>query len=96
MNEKDENKKSFFIQLFNINFIQCLEHFIGKKYIKELNGLKCFKQIEDKILNKYKEDGNDYVKFLKFYLENFEKIINIKEPRKPRKKKFAKFVIISK
>ena len=96
MNEKDENKKSFFIQLFNINFIQSLEHFIGKKYIKELNGLKCFKQIEDKILNKYKEDGKDYVKFLKFYLENFEKIINIKEPRKPRKKKFVKFVIKSK
>ena len=96
MNEKDENKKSFFIQLFNINFIQCLEHFIGKKYIKELNGLKCFKQIEDKILKKYKEDGKDYVKFLKFYLENFEKIINIKEPRKPRKKKFVKFVIKSK
>ena len=96
MNEKDENKKNFFIQLFNINFIQCLEHFIGKKYIKELNGLKCFKQIEDKILNKYKEDGKDYVKFLKFYLENFEKIINIKEPRKPRKKKFVKFVIKSK
>ena len=96
MNEKDENKKNFFIQLFNINFIQCLEHFIGKKYIKELYGLKCFKQIEDKILNKYKEDGKDYVKFLKFYLENFEKIINIKEPRKPRRKKFVKFVIKSK
>ena len=34
MNEKDENKKSMLNQLFNINFIQCLEHFIGKKYIK--------------------------------------------------------------
>ena len=96
MNEKDENKKSFFIQLFNINFIQCLEHFIGKKYIKELNGLKCFKQIKDNILKEYKEDGKVYIKYLDFYLENFENIINIKEPRKPRKKKFAKFVIISK
>ena len=63
-----------------------MEHFIGKTYIKELNGLKCFKEIEDKILNKYKDDRKDYVKFLKFYLENFEKIINIKEQKKPRKK----------
>ena len=96
MNEKDENKKSMLNQLFNINFIQCLEHFIGKKYIKELNGLKCFKQIEDNILKEYKEDGKVYIKYLDFYLENFENIINIKEPRKPRKKKFVKFVIKSK
>ena len=52
MNEKDENKQSFFNKLFNLNFIQCLDHFIGKKYIKELNGLQYFEQIKDDILNK--------------------------------------------
>ena len=87
MNEKDENKRSFFNKLFNLNFIQCLEHFIGKKCIRELNGLTCFKQIRDIILNKYKEDGNIYIKYLDYYLKNFEKIVNIKEPRKSRKKK---------
>ena len=87
MNEKDENKKSFFNKLFNLNFMQCLDHFIGNKYIKELNGLQYFEQIKDDILNKYKEDGNTYIKYLDYYLKNFEKIVNIKEPRKPRKKK---------
>ena len=86
MNEKDENKQSFFNKLFNLNFIQCLDHFIGKKYIKELNDLQYFEQIKDDILNKYKEDGNTYIKYLDYYLKNFEKIVNIKEPRKPRKK----------
>ena len=86
MNEKDENKQSFFNKLFNLNFIQCLDHFIGKKYIKELNGLQYFEQIKDNILNKYKEDGNTYIKYLDYYLKNFEKIVNIKEPRKSRKK----------
>ena len=86
MNEKDENKKIFFNKLFNLNFIQCLDHFIGKKYIKELNGLQYFEQIKDNILNKYKEDGNIYIKYLDYYLKNFEKIVNIKEPRKSRKK----------
>ena len=86
INEKDDNKKSFFNKLFNLKFIQCLEHFIGKKYIKELKGLKRFKQIKDSLLDKYKEDGKEYIKYLDFYLENFEKIINIKKPRKSRKK----------
>ena len=86
MNEKDENKKIFFNKLFNLNFMQCLDHFIGNKYIKELNGLQYFEQIKDNILNKYKEDGNIYIKYLDYYLKNFEKIVNIKEPRKPRKK----------
>ena len=87
MNEQDENKKNFFNQLFNIEFVQCIEHFIGKKCIKELKGLKCFKQIKNNIFKKYKEDGDVYIKYLDFYLKNFEKIINIKVPRKPRKKK---------
>ena len=89
MNEKDENKKSFFNELFNLNFIECLEHFIAKKYRKELKGLKCFKQIKDTILNKYKEDGRYYIKYLDYYLKNFEKIINIKGPRKHREKKYV-------
>ena len=87
MNEKDENKKSFFNELFNLNFIECMEHFIAKKYRKELKGLKCFKEIKDTILNKYKEDGQFYIKYLDYYLKNFEKIINIKGPRKHREKK---------
>jgi hypothetical protein len=87
MNEKDENKKSFFNELFNLNFIECMEHFIAKKYRKELKGLKCFKEIKDTILNKYKEDGKLYIKYLDYYLNNFEKIINIKGPRKHREKK---------
>ena len=87
MNEKDENKNSFFNELFNLNFIECMEHFIAKKYRKELHGLKCFKQIKDTILNKYKEDGKLYIKYLDYYLNNFEKIINIKGQENIGKKK---------
>jgi hypothetical protein len=86
LNEKDQIKKKYFTDLFNITFLDCLKHFRGEKYINELGGLNCFENDKEKILDKCGEDGDDYVETLKYYLDNFEKIVNRKKPRKLRKK----------
>jgi len=85
MSEKDEDKKKYFNKLFNLNFLQCLRHFIGVCTIDELEGLKNFDQIKNDILIKYPKDGMEYIEFLDYYFKNFEEIINKKIARKPRK-----------
>ena len=85
INENDENKKNYFIKLFNLNFMQCLNHFSGANFINELKGLKCFNQIKTDILQQYKEDGEEYIKALYYKFNNFEEIINNKRSRKSRK-----------
>ena len=86
INENDENKKNYFTKLFNLNFMQCLNHFSGANFINELKGLKCFNQIKTDILQQYKEDGEEYIKALDYYFNNFEEIINNKRSRKSRKR----------
>ena len=85
MNEKDEDKKIYFNNLFNITFRQCLQHFRGDYYFKELEGLKCFNEIKYDILKQCTKDGEEYIETLDYYLKNFEEIINNKKPRKSRK-----------
>ena len=85
MSEKDEDKKKYFNKLFNLNFLQCLRHFIGVCTIDELEGLKSFDQIKNDLLIKYPKDGMEYIEFLDYYFKNFEEIINKKIARKPRK-----------
>jgi hypothetical protein len=87
INEKDEDKKIYFQKLFNLSFTQCLKHFRGEEHNELLDGLKCFKDIKDEILDQYKEDGDEYYEVLEYYLNNFEEIINNKRPRKSRKTK---------
>ena len=87
INENDKNKKIYFQKLFNLNFIQCLKHFRGEEHNELLDGLKCFKDMKNEIINQYKEDGVEYYEVLEYYLNNFEKIINNKRARKPRKTK---------
>ena len=85
MNEEDEYKKSYFENLFNLKFVQCLKHFVGEEYNPLLNGLKCFNDIKNDIIEKYVEDGEEYSQALEYYLNNFENITNNKRPRKLRK-----------
>ena len=87
LNDKDENKKTYFQKLFGLNFIQCLKHFRGEESNGLLNGLKCFKNMKEEIINDYKEDGDEYYEVLQYYLNNFETIINNKRTRKTRKSK---------
>ena len=74
--DKNEKNNYYFKKLFNITFIDCLEHFIGIKKVEELEGLDTFENIKKKY-----EDDADYLKSLKFCIMNYEKIINNKRTR---------------
>ena len=79
LDEKDEQKKKYFINLFGLTFLQCLDHFIEKKFYNELNGMSVLKDE----LKKYIDE--DYVDNITYYFNNYEKIINEKKTRKMRK-----------
>ena len=81
-NEEDENKRIYFNKLFNLTFNECLNHFIGKKSIDELQGMKCFEVIKDTL-----GDNPEYIKILRYYLNNFHNIVYNKNPRKPKTNK---------
>ena len=80
-------KKDKFEKLFNLTFIQCLEHFVGDKEIEELKGLKLFSELKEEIVKKYEKDGESYYQNLNIFLKEFEKKINRAKPRKKRDKK---------
>ena len=82
-----EEKKDKFEKLFNVSFIECVDHFIGNKQIYELNGLTLFSELKEQILNEYKEDGGSYYENLKIFLKEFEQRINNAIPRKRHKTK---------
>ena len=79
LNESDVVRKTYFNNLFSLTFLQCLEHFRGSKNYFELNGMNDMKME----LQSY--DDEDYAQSLEYYLNNYEKIINNKNSRKPRK-----------
>ena len=76
INNLIEEKKYIFESLFNLTFIECVDHFIGNKEIKELKGLTLFSELKEQILNKNEKDGESYYKNLEFFLKEFEKKIN--------------------
>ena len=81
VNEKDEEKRSYVIKLFYLTFLDCLNHFRGTDFIEELNGMKCFNEIQTEF-----DDDQDYKTILKYHINNFDKVLNIIKPRKPRRK----------
>ena len=92
--EQDHNKKLIetlllekrenFEKLFNLTFIECLEHFIGDKEIEELNGLTLFTELKDQIIKKHVKEGELYYENLKLFLSDFENKINKAKSRKKR------------
>ena len=79
-NDEDEYKRVYFNKLFDLTFKECLGNFIGKKPIEELEGMKGFDSIKDSL-----GEDEEYINLIKYYLDNFEKIINNKNPRRSRK-----------
>jgi len=79
-------KKELFEKIFNLTFIECVEHFIGEKEIEELRGLRLFSELKNEIIDKYKTDGESYYENLKLFLKEFENKINKVKSRKKRKK----------
>ena len=86
-NDEDENKRIYFNKLFNSTFKDCLEYYIGKKQSEELEGMKCFDSEKDLL-----SEDIEYINIIKYYLENFENIINKKNPRKPKRNIKTKLV----
>ncbi len=80
-NEKDINRKNYFNNLFDLSFMESLEHFRKSKVIEELNGMKTF----DLIKQDFKDDEN-YLKILDYSIENYEKILYYKRIRKQKKR----------
>ena len=82
--DEDEEKKNYFINLFNLKFIDCIKHFRESCFIPELEGLINFKD-----LNLKSKMDEDYYKALNCYINNFENILfNKKERNKFRMNKF--------
>ena len=80
-----QEKKDKFERIFNITFIECLEHFIGIKQYDELEGLTIFSEYKDKIVKKYEEDGENYYQNLEVFLKEFKERINNSKPKHKRK-----------
>ena len=82
LNEKDDDKRNYFENLFNLTFLDCLEHFTTKRVIEELQGLKTFLDI--------KNDENESKRLRlddKEYLNSFEYALNHYEERLLNKNK---------
>lgn len=82
LEEDDEEKRKYFNTLFKLTFSEVLCHFQGKQIIKELVGLRTYKEA----LKNY-ETEKDYYENLKYHLTNFKEIINSKKSRRSRKQK---------
>jgi hypothetical protein len=87
INEKDEEKRKYFNDLFGLTFLDCLDHFINKKFFPILQGLQLFNEIinDSEKSKKLCLDINaqdDYIDTLKYYLENYEFILRKKKSRK--------------
>ena len=87
LNEKDDDKRYYFENLFNLYFLECIEHFTNKRTIDELQGLKTFNEIKnDK--DELKEihidlEDKDYLDKIEYFFNHFEEIMNnIKQRRK--------------
>ena len=66
-------------KIFNISFIDCLNHFIGKKTIQELKEMTTFDDIEFK--------DNENKKNLKLYALDYEQKVKDFKARKPKRMK---------
>ena len=81
LNEENKEKRELFTKIFNLTFFDCLEHFRRTKTINELNNLIKYEDI-----CKCFENDEDYLYSFRFYIENYEKIIENKRERKKSKK----------
>jgi len=95
INEKDKEKRIYFQNLFSLTFLDCLEYLKGDKYFEQLNGLELFSEFNE-IKQEYKKkcnDGEEYLKLLKYYLKEYEKLVNKKNSRKSSRKKKNSIII---
>ena len=83
LNEEDEEKKSYFIELFNITFSDCLDYFMdNKNNNKKLEGFVKFSSIKESLIH---HEGKNYIDAFIYFLKNFKDIINNKKSRRRNK-----------
>ena len=87
LNEKDDDKRNYFKNLFNLTFLDYLEHFTTKRVIEELQGLKTFLDIknDENELKRLKLDDKEYLNSFEDFLNNYEeklKLLNKKRKRR--------------
>jgi hypothetical protein len=77
INDKDKEKRKLFEKIFSLTFLQCLKHFRGSEKIKELESLTKYEDV-----CKTMEEDEDYLYTFKYYIENYEKIMDKKKIKK--------------
>ena len=80
LNEKDEDKREKFKKIFNLTFADCIQLFLGNNKYNELEGFPVFDEIKSEL-----NENDEFLKKIKNFLLNFERIINNKKPRKRNK-----------
>ena len=75
-NDEDNEKRQYFNNLFNLTFLNTLEHFRGTNHYEELNGLSGIDSLKQKF-----ENEDDYLQTLTYYFMNYENITNNKKKR---------------
>jgi hypothetical protein len=83
INDKDEKKRTIFNNIFNLTFIDCLEHFRGSKKIEELEGMN---NLDDYLKEHKTNNEQEYCTLFKYFVNNLEMIINTKKSRVRLKK----------
>ena len=83
INDEDEQKRNVFIKIFNLTFLDCLNHFRGSQKFEELEGVN---ELEDYLKDSKIEGNKEYCALFKFFVNNFEKIIMDKKPKVKNKK----------
>ena len=78
LEEKDELKRNIFQSLFSMTFKECIQQICGNEHFECLEGLK---QIYDEEMIKMKEE-EDFKKLINDVLNNYEKKLNDRKPRK--------------
>ena len=82
LNEKDLTRRNKFQELFELTFLDCVEHLRGSKYIDILEDLEKYDKVCDNL-----NGDEDYKESFRCYIDNFETIINNKKSRVPYEKR---------
>ena len=82
VNEKNNDVRNYFLNLFKLTFLDALKHFRGTHKTEELDGLTGM----DSIRKEYKNNP-DFLQNLEYYIFNYENIVNRKRARMKRKQK---------
>lgn len=74
-------KIDYFKELFELTFLQCIEHINGTKFIPSLEG---FETLDEILLNEEEKLKENDIENYKYIIENYKQCVENKFSRKPR------------